>query len=567
MNYELGKQYEMRVVDTGVDSSGRDYMTVCDERNHDKSYRIYNIIKSQIENPPSTMFVRVKCVDEFERVKFQQDEAQLYREHYKAGKMYGFEVVDVRTDNKTMTSYYVIEDDFASHRYYFDGDQKYMLGDTCILEVKGFKNNGFLKLAEVKHHIDDDVEIGSERVETSEQEHTDDRQNFAMLDLDESQRVELKSSIAFPPNSGGEPDIDTQLFNIMKELTAFMNTDGGTLYIGIHDKTKKVVGIEGDFPYLNSGNDTYNGSYGCDIDGYELKIRNTVDCLCPSFANSLLTFAFESLGGKTYCLINVNTAPKQRPVFLGKNNLYIRQGNRLKSLMRDDVTRFISDRIIEAMKIQYDPEAMKSMMRELLNERSYVPVDILPQRQVGEIENWIVWYNDGTWKRKRNESDEANVSFQLPVYKELKDGLLAFCYDNNKVNVISVKEFQKKVVRDKLETRKPGWSRKGKPMNIFLMHPTDYLVGYSIDVDGIQHVKLQSISDLGTTRGAINEGNLLLPKGHKIQAYAMLGSEHKKKVEHLIVPKGKKTSDAGPALTSPTLQGEIAYLKKIIEQK
>ena len=78
---------------------------------------------------------------------------------------------------------------------------------------------------------------------------------------DENQTLELKTSIAFPPGEG-KANIGKQLYNILKELTAFMNTKGGTLYIGVHDKSKKVVGIDGDYKFLNDDEeDDFNGTY------------------------------------------------------------------------------------------------------------------------------------------------------------------------------------------------------------------------------------------------------------------------------------------------------------------
>lgn len=390
---------------------------------------------------------------------------------------------------------------------------------------------------------------------------------------DENQTLELKTSIAFPPGEG-KTNIGKQLYNILKELTAFMNTKGGTLYIGVHDKSKKVVGIDGDYKFLNDDEeDDFNGTYKEDKDGYELKIRNTIDRLCPSLANSLMDIKFETLEKQTYCKIDVH--PARRPIFLSGTQLYIRQGNRLKLLRGDEITLFITERMDIAIKSMIDTDGLvskdsldadtlKNLLRELINERRAIPKDLPKPKSLGEVDYWIIWYNDGTWKRSRQQSSENEVYIQVPVYKNISDPVLAFCYDTNRVNTVKLADFRKGANLNIIQT-KNGWSRTGdKPKNIFLMHATDFLVGYSVDCNGIESVKLHAISDYGITASAANQGAPFLPDTSRIETYAVIGAEHKKNIAHLIVTKAKRSVEVGTPLTSPTLKEEIEYLEKVL---
>ena len=567
MNYEVGKQYEMKVVDIRVDSAGYNYIVLHDD-DPSKEYRVYNILKCQYESLPETLYVVVASIDAFGKIKFRQDEGRLNREHYKEGKLYAFDVTDVKEDINTKAPYYVIEDDFSSHRYFFKGEQKYNTGDSCILEVEGFTDKGFLKLKEVEH-------VNLQNVDTPDVTPQDDMEQrlkdmwmrLPILDVeDESQTLELKTSIVFPPGQA-EPDIKKQLCNILKELVAFMNTDGGTLYIGVHDKTKKVIGIEGDFSHLNEGDDEYNGSYKEDKDGYELKIRNTMDALCPSLAGSLTTIGFEELEGNIYCKIEVKSAP--RPIFLAGTQLFVRQGNRVKKLKGDEITFFVTERMNNTMNSRQmnsmDIEELKSVMRDIINERTAIPRDLPKPKDLGEVNYWFVWYQDGTWKKVRQKSEEKNVYIQVPVYKNMSDPLLVFCYDTNKVNVVKESVFRKGANMNKLQT-KNGWSKTGdKPKNIFVMHATDFLVGYSIDSNGIEYVKLHAISDYSPTASASNQGSPFVPDTNRIETYAVIGAEHKRKVEHLVGTKAKRSAEAGTPLTSPTWKDEIEYLEKVLK--
>ena len=575
MNYEVGKQYEMTVVDIRKDSAGYNYIALHDD-DPSKEYRVYNILKCQYDSLPDTLYVTVKSIDVFGKIKFVQDEARLNREHYQEGKLYAFEVTDVKEDFRTKVTFYVLEDDFSTHRMFFKGEQKYQIGDSCILEVTGFSDKGNLKLKEVAH-------ADKKPIDKAVQDTKDDTENklaalwnsLPVLNVgDENQTLELKTSIAFPPGEG-KANIGKQLYNILKELTAFMNTKGGTLYIGVHDKSKKVISIEGDYKFLNDDEeDDFNGTYKEDKDGYELKIRNTIDRLCPSLVNSLMDIKFETLEKQTYCKIEVQ--PARRPIFLSGTQLYIRQGNRLKLLRGDEITFFITERMTISIKDVldtdglsasgggFDMDAMKQIMRSLINERRAIPKDLPKPKSLGEVDYWIIWYNDGTWKRSRQQSSEANVYMQVPVYKNLSDPILAFCYDTNRVNTVKLADFRKGANLNVLQ--KNGWSRTGdKPKNIFLMHATDFLVGYSVDSNGIEAVKLHAISDYGTTASAANQGSPFLPDTSRIETYAAIGAEHKKNVAHLIVTKAKRSVEVGTPLTSPALKNEIEFLEKILK--
>ena len=574
MNYEVGKQYEMKVVDIRKDSAGYNYIVLHDD-DPNKEYRVYNILKCQYESLPDTLYVVVKSIDEFGKIKFVQDIARLNKEHYHKGKLYAFDVIDVKEDHNTNTPYYILEDDFNSHRYYFSGEQKYSKGGTCILEIEGVNDRGFLMLKEVEHPKSEEVEQAlSEPVDHTEDSMASLWGSLPVLDVgDESQTVEFKSSIVFPPGGKGKADIDRQLLNILRELTAFMNTDGGSLFIGVHDKTKKVLGIEDEFVHLNDeSRDAYSGSYSENRDGYELKIRNEIDRLCPSLANSLISFSFNQLQGRTYCKIDVRTA--NRPIFLDGDQLYVRQGNRLKLLKGDEITFFVWSRMTVSLREVIDTDnltvdsmdvnTLKDILNNIINERRAIPRDLPKPKSLGEVDYWIIWYQDGTWKRMRQKSSESNVFIQVPVYKNLSDPIMAFCYETNRVNTVKLSDFRKGANLNKLQ--KNGWSRTGdKPKNIFLMHATDFLVGYSVDSNGIEAVKLHAISDYGTTASAANQGSPFLPDTSRIETYAVIGAEHKKNIAHLIVTKAKRSVEVGTPLTSPTLKDEIEYLEKVLK--
>ena len=57
-----------------------------------------------------------------------------------------------------------------------------------------------------------------------------------------------------------QPDLPRQTHKIMEEICAFLNAEGGTLYIGVDDKTHLERGIDEDlkFPLFDGSKDKYD---------------------------------------------------------------------------------------------------------------------------------------------------------------------------------------------------------------------------------------------------------------------------------------------------------------------
>ncbi len=66
----------------------------------------------------------------------------------------------------------------------------------------------------------------------------------------ESQTVEFKTSMVFPPDNGMHPNQEMQTYNVMRAICGFLNSQiGGTVYVGVNDQGY-VSGLEADFTYL-----------------------------------------------------------------------------------------------------------------------------------------------------------------------------------------------------------------------------------------------------------------------------------------------------------------------------
>ena len=222
MNFEVGQTYEMKVRGIDRDTNGNDYISVVsdDKGDEKKDYRVYNFTKGYYDELPQTIYVYVKYIDAFGKVRLYQNQARTLQEHYDRGKMYPFHITGIEDDSKGH-SYYRIEDDFAEQRYYFSGEPKHGIGDDLVLEVSGIvESNGYLLFKEVKpaNRVAPTPADNVQRIDG-------DGKYYANYGP-ESKTVEYKTSIVFPPNGDGEADIDKQILNIVKALTAMMIAEG-----------------------------------------------------------------------------------------------------------------------------------------------------------------------------------------------------------------------------------------------------------------------------------------------------------------------------------------------------
>ncbi len=116
----------------------------------------------------------------------------------------------------------------------------------------------------------------------------------------ESQRVEFKSTARFNLHTG---QADKKMEHvIVKTVAGFLNTEGGTLLIGVSD-SGDVLGLDDDYSTMSKGNP----------DGFELALRQRLETSLSSSTVATVSFEFEQIDGKDLCVLRV--APAGKPVF------------------------------------------------------------------------------------------------------------------------------------------------------------------------------------------------------------------------------------------------------------
>jgi serine/threonine protein kinase len=136
-----------------------------------------------------------------------------------------------------------------------------------------------------------------------------------LLASDESARLEFKSSlrvpIAPPPPGKTVKEIERALeLAVLKTLAAFLNTDGGTLVIGVADDGT-IVGIEVDYPRVKGSGD-----------GWRKTFDNLISRDLGVEVMKCIDLQLDPWHGQTIAVIRC--LPRKEPTWLG-DELYVRR--------------------------------------------------------------------------------------------------------------------------------------------------------------------------------------------------------------------------------------------------
>lgn len=557
MELKVGDKCELEVIDLCSNSKGTDYIEALGPDDH--VYNIFNIIKCQFTSLPDTIYGEVVGSDAKGNLRIRQDEQRVYQEHYELGKFYAFTIADQAKD-KNDAQYYLIEDDFASQRWY--SKDKHAIGEDIILEAKSISANGFIYFA--PHKTPKEVQVITQ---PQIAEYSTPSGNYPVFGgPDEDQYVEYKTSIVFTSKS--QPDIDAQCLEIAKELAAFMNAEGGTLYIGIHDKTREILGFSQDLQYLNTGSSEYASSYTPDEDHYELKIRDMLVQYTSGTAGSLIKVTFEEVEGARFCKVHVDKA--SFPVWVKGTLLYERQGNQKRLLRGDAITQFVCKRMASAFQsaapkqgVSVDnlADTIQSAVYDAINRRREEVAAPKEENVNKTPKYWIVWLDDGKFVKMRNESDSFMVKRQLPVYEDGADMMVVFCFKSGTVNRVEFSKFRRGANYDK--ARPNGMNMEKELIDVFITHTSSLLAIYSADQGGTEYVKIHHLTDVNTTESGKNAGSYVVPtSGAHILKCKLLTAVEANNAKALIAAKSE-TRTLGHNIHDITVQKEIEYLDSL----
>ena len=146
----------------------------------------------------------------------------------------------------------------------------------------------------------------------------------------ESGIVEFKSSLRWDMSEARVNKVLESM--VIKTIAGFMNSEGGTLLIGVND-SGEPIGLVGDFKSLK----------GQDRDAFELHLQQLVARdLGDAISAAYLTVNFHEIDGENICQVTVN--PSDEPVYVENATqamFFIRSGNLTKSLPVDETVKYV----------------------------------------------------------------------------------------------------------------------------------------------------------------------------------------------------------------------------------
>ena len=153
------------------------------------------------------------------------------------------------------------------------------------------------------------------RIDLKHNEKIEDVELKKLILIGENEKLEMKSTLRFDLRQN---IVNKNLeFVIAKTVSAFLNSDGGILIIGVDDDGN-ALGLDKDIETLSKK----------DIDGFELHLRNIIKKYLGSNFEKYLKVTFPTIDEKTICKVKILKSGK--PVFAsfeGKDGFYVRNGN------------------------------------------------------------------------------------------------------------------------------------------------------------------------------------------------------------------------------------------------
>jgi hypothetical protein len=194
-------------------------------------------------------------------------------------------------------------------------------------------------LSERRRKLADVVRKGFEQIGNVDLDADADKSEAAAPSLEEliregeSTTIEFKSTARWSVNDSKVHD--GVEFAVVRTVAGFLNTNGGTLVIGVADDGA-VVGLEHDYATLKKK----------DRDGFQLFLYDLLGLTLGKNALPWLSVKFENLDDRDVAVVTVQRSPKivfTNPKGQKVDDVYVRFGNSTRKLTPAEVLQYIED--------------------------------------------------------------------------------------------------------------------------------------------------------------------------------------------------------------------------------
>ena len=166
------------------------------------------------------------------------------------------------------------------------------------------------------------------RIELKHEKDTKEEEIKELILNGENEFLEMKSTLRFDIKEG---TVNKKLeYIIAKTISAFLNTEGGALIIGVDDNGN-TLGLEKDLQTLSKKN----------IDAFELHLRQIIKKYLRDYFEKYVKVTFPKLDDKEICFIKISKSGKPIfTIFEGKENFFVRNGNASVPKTREEQSEY-----------------------------------------------------------------------------------------------------------------------------------------------------------------------------------------------------------------------------------
>lgn len=334
----------------------------------------------------------------------------------------------------------------------------------------------------------------------------------------ESTTREFKTSIVYPPGQAGA-DMPMQMDTILRTISAFLNSKGGTLFIGIHNDGS-IRGIQADLTYLNG-----------DEDLYERIIRQHIVENLSKDINSLVEFKFRHYNKNTVCEIAI--PPYERPVFY-KRRLWQRQGNECRVIKKSDMPDYWRRRF---------------------------PKQDLFEKEIDMLEDEVLFYlvisEDNRCLLTNQKPDEQKVQGVLQVKDYCKDGFLLLGYEDGRFNKIPLLHLQTELRMGDIYLEN---SHNIRPVFLTAI-PRHLLLAIYTEKEQEKCVKIYDTANIPARTNPKGKGQLIVGNGkHRVSNIKLIDYEYRNRLKDLFY---LSTAPVGVYMEDGRYKEDIRYLDRM----
>ena len=380
---------------------------------------------------------------------------------------------------------------------------------------------------------------------------------------EEDQLTEFKTSIVFPPDNGMRPDKKQQTFNIMKVICGMVNAYGGTLYLGVDDKTGIAMGLEDDLVYFENSRDKF-----------DLYVRNNIRAAFGDKVNASIVVEYPDAG--KHFVYAIKVTPSMQPVKLKMdNNYYLREGSSTYPIYLQQLQEIMVERIFDNYSTAaVDMDAIPTEETGLADDegrhkdRKYRDEDdkiATSRMRSNVINNWEDDYLTDTvcFVRIKDIGDWCVLDgidweeglLTMAVHNDEADGSLVVAYDDGHVNLVPMSQI---INRSRGSINKMYADKK--PMFVTPVRKDASLLTVYEDDKGKRYFRIDEVAKMPEGKMQAAGQTLTDVEFEQMIFCEIVGAEDAIKLKRLL---NLRRSMLGQQLASGYFDNERSVLKKL----